>query len=61
MLTKVFIRSADKEALTSHPLWSQIMELFLVEGAVSVVEVELMSEETNHDAEHDLASAVVRD
>lgn len=39
MRTQIIIRHATGEALTSHPLWAQIMELFMVEGPVSVEEM----------------------
>ncbi len=39
MRTKIIIRHDDNASLKSHPIWQQIMDLFLADGSVAVEEI----------------------
>lgn len=39
MQTVIIVEHDTKDALKSSPLWQPIMDLFLADGAVSVVEI----------------------
>ncbi len=52
--TRIIISSENRGALKSHPIWSQIMELFLNDGPIMVEEIsdaDLPAAETSPPAE----------
>lgn len=49
MQTKITIDHVSVDALKSSELWAQIMALLLVDGAVSVTEIEAVENDASDD------------